>query len=147
MICSAKGLWKKSYSTEKNYANPITNTNTHTYTHLNNISCSMWAAMVTLGFLSLFMEKIVRLEDSSSVVLNVSAAVPAPQQLKHMGKLLIHFCNTFCFSCEIQYVHCLPWNEYRWGCVCVMLHMSLCLSVCPFCWFALVSIYLSKIFQ
>ena len=49
--------------------------------HLKSISCRMLAAMTRRGFLPLFMEKMVRLEESRSVVFSVSAAVPAPQQL------------------------------------------------------------------
>lgn len=45
------------------------------------MSCSMFTAMTTRGFLPLFREKMVRLEDRRSVVFSVSAAVPAPQQL------------------------------------------------------------------
>lgn len=41
----------------------------------------MFTAMTTRGFLPLFREKMVRLEDRRSVVFSVSAAVPAPQQL------------------------------------------------------------------
>lgn len=58
----------------------------HAQTHLKSMSCRMLAAMMTLGFLPLFMEKMVRLEESSSVVFSVSAAVPAPQQLKQVLK-------------------------------------------------------------
>ncbi len=50
-------------------------------TNLYSISCSMLTAMTTRGFLPLFREKMVRLEERSSVVFSVSAAVPAPQQL------------------------------------------------------------------
>ena len=60
-------------------------TNTHTHTesaHLNSMSCSILTAMTTRGFRPLFMEKMVRLEDRRSVVFSVSAAVPAPQQLR-----------------------------------------------------------------
>jgi len=45
------------------------------------MSCSMLTAMMTLGFLPLFIENMVRFDDSISVVFSVSAAVPAPQQL------------------------------------------------------------------
>lgn len=69
------------------------------------MSCSMWAAMVTLGFLSLLKEKMARLEDSSSVVLNVSAAVPAPQQLKHIRTLWIHIYITFSLSMPFLCYH------------------------------------------
>jgi hypothetical protein len=42
----------------------------------------MFTAITTRGFLPLFIEKMVRLEESRSVVFSVSAAVPAPQQLR-----------------------------------------------------------------
>lgn len=50
-------------------------------TNLKSMSCRILAAMMRRGFLPLFMEKMVRLEERSSVVFSVSAAVPAPQQL------------------------------------------------------------------
>lgn len=42
----------------------------------------MFTAITTRGFLPLVIEKMVRLEESMSVVFSVSAAVPAPQQLR-----------------------------------------------------------------
>lgn len=51
-------------------------------TDLYNMSCRMLTAMTTRGFLPLFREKMVRLDDSMPVVFSVSAAVPAPQQLE-----------------------------------------------------------------
>lgn len=53
-----------------------------TLTNLYSMSCRMLTAMMTRGFLPLFREKMVRLDESISVVFSVSAAVPAPQQLQ-----------------------------------------------------------------
>lgn len=50
------------------------------------MSCRMLTAMMTRGFLPLFREKMARLDESTSVVFSVSAAVPAPQQLETIEK-------------------------------------------------------------
>lgn len=47
----------------------------------------MLTAMTTRGFLPLFREKMVRLEATRSVVFSVSAAVPAPQQLRAAARI------------------------------------------------------------
>lgn len=52
------------------------------------MSCRMLTAMTTRGFLPLFREKMLRLEDRRSVVFSVSAAVPAPQQLHGRREML-----------------------------------------------------------
>lgn len=96
---------------------------------------------MTLGFLPLFMEKMVRFDDSISVVFSVSAAVPAPQQLTQTKMwnydilhIIVVLCPCHCFYYNAQttiftFLECnVGFTAYP---LCIMIH-SYSLYLCKF---------------